>query len=203
MSLPGNVLSTVQKPAAFLTPIDRDRGLLEDWEMGGTALNDPTDGLFVQAWHLTYSDPDFTVTPEITGLPSDIHSAAGCTDVGLAFDANMEPVLCYTQAGQAKLWWFDLQQGMQVVTDLEVTARTPRLSLDDKRPIQIRLGFPDIILAYFDGDTLTHRRQRDRYGFDSDTRYDLISGLADEQLHKVGMNVVGRFQFDYITTDPE
>ena len=57
MAMPANVLSTVPHPDDYLPPIDKDRGLLEDWEMGGIALNDPSQGLRVQEWHLTSVTP--------------------------------------------------------------------------------------------------------------------------------------------------
>ena len=198
MSLPANVLSDEPHPEVFLFPIDRDRDLLEDWTIGGIALNNTLEGNRVQAWHLTYSDPDFTVTPEDTGLPTVIHSAAGCTEVALAFDANMDYVLCYVQAGQAKIRWFDITQGSHVVTDLEANARSPRCDLDDSRPLQIQLGTPDVIVGYFIDDRMVHRRQRDRYG----DLYELATGLDDENMHRIGMNRGNRFQFSYITNDP-
>jgi hypothetical protein len=159
-------------------------------------LNDTSQGNRVQAWHLTYSDPDFTVTPEDIGPPVVIHSAAGCTEVALAFDANMDYVLCYTQAGQVKLRWFDITEADHVITDLEANARTGRCDLDDSRPLQIQIGTPDVIVAYFLDDQMVHRRQRDRYG----KLYPLASGFTDETMHRCGMNHGNRFQFSYLTT---
>jgi hypothetical protein len=196
MSLPANVLSDFPHPETYLFPINQDRGLLDDWTLGGVALNDTSQGNQVQAWHLTYSDPNFTVTPEDTGPPVVLSfTAASCTEVALAFDANMDSVLFYTQAGQLKLRWFDITAGMHVVTDLEANARTGRCDLDDSRPLQIQIGTPDVIVAYFIDDMMVHRRQRDRYN----RLYELTSGLPTEIMHRCGMNRVNRFQFSYLT----
>jgi hypothetical protein len=196
MSMPANVLSDVPHPDDYLPPIDRPRDDDEDWTIGGVALNDTSQGNRVQAWHLTYSDPVFTVTPELIGPAVPIHSAAGCTEVALAFDANMDYVLLYTQAGQLKLRWFDITAGMHVITDLEANARTGRCDLDDSRPLQIQIGTPDVIVAYFLDDKLVERHQRERYG----ELHILASGFTDETLYRCGMNRSNRFQFSYLTT---
>ena len=196
MSLPANVLSLLPHPDEYLFPINLPRTDLDDWTIGGIALNNTLQGNRVQAWQLTYSDPDFTVTPQDIGTPTVIHSAAGCTEVALAFDANMDYVLCYTQAGQVKVRWFDIVAGMHVVTDLEANARSARCDLDDSRPLQIQIGTPDVIVAYFIDDRMVHRRQRDRYA----DLYELKSGFTDETMYRCGMHHSNRFQFSYLTT---
>jgi hypothetical protein len=200
MSLPANVLSLEPHPDTYLFPINLPRDLLNDWTIGGVALNDTSQGNRVQAWQLTYSDPNFTLTPQDIGPPVVLpFTAAGCTEVALAFDANMDYVLAFVQAGQAKIRWFDITQSSHVVTDLEANARSPRCDLDDSRPLQIQIGTPDVIVGYFLGDKMVHRRQRDRYN----DLYELASGLATETMHRCGMHHSNRFQFSYITTAEE
>lgn len=61
---PDNELATTAHISGFLVPVKTlapsDRFL--DWEMGGIALQDPTQGLEVQLW--TFS---LKITDEVTG----------------------------------------------------------------------------------------------------------------------------------------
>jgi hypothetical protein len=196
MALPGNVLSTTQRPAPFLSPDDRVRTDLTDFELGGVALNDASQGSEVQAWALTYADPDIIVTPETIGDPSTVIQVAGCTEISLAFDQNMQPLIAYVVGGQAKFYWFDSLLEDFTTSDLEANALSPRCGLDDKRFLQT--GTSDVILAYILDTKLVYRQQRDRYGIVRE----LYGGLDNETLYTVGMNTGNQFQFSYITSDP-
>jgi hypothetical protein len=196
MALPGQVLSTNPNPTAYLPPDDRARTDLTDFELGGIALNDPTEGSEFQTWALTYADPDIIVTPETVGSPSTVIQVAGCTEISLAFDQNMQPLIAYVVGGQAKFYWFDTLLADFTTTDLEANALSPRCGLDDKRFLQT--GTSDVILAYILDGKLVYREQRERYS----TPHELASGFDNETLYRVGMNVLNYFQFSYITSDP-
>ncbi len=58
MGMPQNSLSTGFVSGEYFDPDTRPRTLLEDFELGGVALNDSSLGLDFQVWHLTYNDDD-------------------------------------------------------------------------------------------------------------------------------------------------
>ena len=61
MALPDNVLSTTPVVGNYLSPDNRTRQLLVDYELGGADLNDTTQGSDYQTWTLTYDEPDVIV----------------------------------------------------------------------------------------------------------------------------------------------
>jgi hypothetical protein len=93
------------------------------------------------------------VTVVATGLGS-------VTDVSLAFDSNMQPVIAYLEDGVCKLRWFRLLiNGFQ--TDAFAGCITPKCSTDDKRETQE--GASDVIFSYVRAGNLYWRTQRDNY----------------------------------------
>lgn len=56
MAIPGNKLSSEPVVAPYLDPDGRTFGLNEDWEAGPKYVNDTSEGLSFQAWHLTYAE---------------------------------------------------------------------------------------------------------------------------------------------------
>src|SRR5690606_35250660 len=79
-------------PVKGPTPAD----FLQDWELGGVALNDPSQGLSVKVWHAFAThdhDTDVvTVWVEAPGVPAtELFSGIGITEIALAFDQNMNP----------------------------------------------------------------------------------------------------------------
>lgn len=170
--MPGNALSSTPFPAGFSLPVKV--GPLEDWEWGGVALNDPSQGLFVQIWHLTLEGDNVCI--EAPSVPkTTLFTGADITDVALAFDQNMRPFVAYTQAGSAKFWWYDPTVQMMVTTDLP-GATTPRCTLDDKR--EFNTSGSDVILAYLKGRDLYFRMQRDRFTVEYPLATDVGSKLT-------------------------
>lgn len=189
--IPLGRLSTTPVPADFQHPdsIEPDTSLI-DYELGGVALNDPSQGLQVLVWTCTAA-PDGNIYLSTPGQPEIlVFTAEGTTEVSLAFDQNMRPFIAYVQNGQAKFRWYDTVLGANRITDLGLTDRNPRCCMDDKRGNQTSLGTNDIILAYMRGDSLYYRQQRDRY----EVEYLLQSGLQAKLL-RIGMNKKYRLQF--------
>ena len=81
MAIPEDRMSTEVEPSSWIDPDSRNRQLDEDYELGPIALNDVSEGLQYQAWHLTWNigTGDFTVTPELTGPPVVVLNAAAVT----------------------------------------------------------------------------------------------------------------------------
>lgn len=188
--IPDNRLSTINIPSRLLAPDDRARSKLVDYELGGIALNDPSQGLQLQTWKCEYKDGiDVVCTPEV-GSPTTILSVAGITELSLTFDQNMRPTLAYMKDEQLHLWWWDTSIPARVTTNLGA-ARSPRLCLDDKRNSQFASS--DIILAYMRDTTLYYRQQRDRFL----TEYTLKTDIgADTTIKTIGMGMNWRLQIE-------
>lgn len=185
--IPEQRLSTVAVPSEFLSPDDEDLPTWVAKELGGIGLNNPSQGLQVQTWTLRFVSGDIRIsapnTPEVT-----LFSAVGITELDLAFDQNMRPVVSYVQSGQAKFRWYDSLVESQVITDLPAGTITPRVTLDDKRFFSY--GSSDVILAYVLNGNLYFRAQRDRFGVEY-----LLKENVGGRLIRIGMNNNNRLQF--------
>lgn len=191
MALPGNVASTLAIGSVYLSPDDRLTSPLVDYEQGGVALNDPSLGLQVRNWTCWWNGDDgwVYVQPE-GGSATQVIQDTAITEVAFSFDQNMNIALAYVTAGVLKFRWYDsLISGFTTTTI--GSARSPRVSLDDKRPMH--LAESDVILAYISGDSLYYRQQRDRYV----TAYFLRDEIEPTvRLRNLGMSRNLRLQFD-------
>lgn len=198
MGMPQNALSSQTVTGTFFEPDDRFHGPFEDYERGGIALYDVSEGLMYQNWHLTYESDDqspnygeFTLTPETTGAPVMVHTVAGVKSCGLAFDQNMFPFICYELlTGECEYWWYDTSVPAQITSSLPAGSVNPACCLDNKSEMQFDTS--DILLFYFRGGSFYYREQRDRYTVE----YLLREATGNLTLDRVGMTTVNRVQMD-------
>jgi hypothetical protein len=190
MGLPNKSLSSTPVLSDYIYPDDLPTTDLLDYELGGIALYDPSEGLAFQRWTLTYVGIDVTIEAD-NGVPIILFSFSGITQISLAFDQNMNPFVTYVRDGDAWYWWYDSVAENQVHTQMAADVRTPRCCLDDKRESQFNSS--DIILAYLRDKTAFYRQQRDRYTIE----YTLITGEQFNRLSKVGMTHNLRLKFEY------
>jgi hypothetical protein len=190
--IPENRLSSVPVYAPYYPPDDTDPpDDLWDTEIGGVALNDPSQGLRVKVWTLRAVGASGNVyVSAFDVFETLLFSAPGIQEVSLAFDQNMRPFVAFVQDGQAKYRWYDSLLGTNVITTLDPLDRNPRCCMDDKRDQQTASGSNDIILAYTRSNALYFRQQRDRY----ETEY-LLKTDVNGRLMRVGMNTLSRLQF--------
>jgi hypothetical protein len=192
--IPDGALSTTPIPGLFLGSRMLFVSPTRDYEDGGIALNDPSQGLQYQRWRCRIFG-DYVVLDAESVLPQVIFVGAELTECSIAFDQNMRPALAVVEAGQAKFQWFDTSVGEQVITFLDPDVVTPRVTLDDKRMRQTAIA--DVILAYVRLGGLYYRQQRDRF---------LIEYLLDAGPHtginKIGMNKHFRLQFSMMGVAP-
>lgn len=134
MSLPGGVLSTMPQLAEPLYPDNFERtDLLQDWEMGGVALNDASQGNMVRPWRV-WSDGT-QVWVGAVDIPGDQHLIlvdTNITEVSLALDQLMQATIVYVADGLCKLYWYDTVVAHFVTTTFSGVS-SPMLTLDDKR----------------------------------------------------------------------
>jgi hypothetical protein len=166
---------------------------IEDYELGGIALNDASQGLQVQNWRLQLVGTEIRVAPEPYTSETVLITAAGITQCSLAFDQNMNPAVAYMQFNQAKLYWFDSVPGEMVTTTLASDVRSPFLSMDDKRDKSNTRN--DVLLFYIRSNRLCYRQQRDRFNTERTLAWfdgNLLS------IRKAGMNDGLRMQIEVV-----
>jgi hypothetical protein len=160
--LPGNAASSIPVVGTMLAPDNIGSSLFVDYERGGLAITDASLGLDYQDWQCKYNDATGEVFINPVGAADALYLIIpSASEMCFAFDQQMRPVLAYVVDDIIRLRWYDTTVSAFVVTDF-VGARSPKLTLDDKRPAQ--LANSDVIFAYIktNGD-LCYRQQRDRY----------------------------------------
>lgn len=192
--MPGGVLSTRPAPGRFSGARSGATSKTIDYEDGGIAIQDPSQGLLYQRWRarlVRSGEVDSVVLLDAPSVPEFVWlSVPYMTEISFSFDANMQSVVAYVAQGRACLNWFDSQSSQYVTTTLAADVITPRVSLDDKRYVGSN-GYQnsDVILAYVRGVNLYMRVQRERYG----TEHLLAEGVTP--LIKVGFSRGLRFQY--------
>lgn len=196
MSLPDHVLSSWSVVSDLLFPDNLVPSATHDYEMGGVALQDGTQGLQVRAWEAFLAGTEIRVRPVgDTGPGTVVVTGEDIESVSLSFDRNMRATIAYMQAGVCKLWWYDTTVASMVTTTFP-GATQARLTHDDKRPTASARS--DIILGYVRDRSLYFRQQRDRYTIE----YLLAEGVGDiGWLRNVGMNKGLRLQFELVSSD--
>lgn len=165
--LDNKVASTSAQFSQFLPPDDHIRfgaGLLEDFEFGGTDLQDPSDGLRVKVWRAWTDGTSIYVQPQDEGLAAvTVYTgpADSISECSLSFDTNMNYAVCWIESGVMKFKWFDSTVTNYTVTTYADGSYSPRLCLDDKRSTQA--GVADILFFYLRAGKVYVRVQRDRY----------------------------------------
>lgn len=157
------VASTIVMAGALLPPDNFPRtNLLEDYEYGGDALNNSTNGLRTKVWHGRWDAGSETVFLNPVGEPEIpiLVTGPGVTEISISFDQSMRPAIAYMVEGELFFWWFDSVANAMTTTSY-VNCYSPMLSLDDHRP-QL-LGSSDILLFYLKGRRVYFRAQRERY----------------------------------------
>ena len=193
--IPLQTLSSRAVQSAFLPPRNVVREPLIDYELGGVALQDPSQGLKVQTWRAEVIGDDVVLAADNVP-PAIVFTQPGITEIALAFDQNMQPFLAYMiNDDEAKFRWFDTQVGDFVVNDLPAGSYSVRCTLDDKRSVSgTLLGRSDIILTYLRGGTLYMRAQRDRY----QVEYALATDLDRYEIGQFGMSRNWRLQWQLV-----
>ncbi len=161
---------------------------LIDFERGGVARNDASQGLDVATWQAVLDQGSVLLSKE-GGAPIRLFDRGGIDNIGLAFDQNMRPVISFTEGEKVWIWWFDPVQGAQVFTEL-AEGQNPRITLDDHRIEQV--GNSDVILAYQRDEVLYYRQQRDRFQVERS-----IATAVTDALDAIGMSTGWRLQYRF------
>lgn len=186
--MPGDELSTEsgRQQWAYRMRAVGDAGT--DFERGGVARNDASQGLDVATWRATLDQGAVLLSKE-SSSPVKLFDRPGIDNIGLAFDQNMRPVISFTEGDMVWIWWFDPVQSAQVFTEI-AQGQNPRITLDDHR-LQL-VGSSDVILAYQRDEVLYYRQQRDRFSIERA----IASGVTDA-LDAIGMSTGWRLQYRF------
>lgn len=134
-----------------------------DAEDGPIAEQDPSMGAAYQQWRAYIKD--YAVWLEADNMPPrKLLESPGntITDISICFNQNADLHYAWVDAGVAKFRWYDTVTASFQTLTLPAGTRTPKCTLDDKRPTQS--GRSDIILSYIKSDNkLYFRKQRDRF----------------------------------------
>lgn len=190
--MPDNELSSRPVTGPYLLGDEIQGGRLYDFERGGVAIQDASQGIDLQTWVCWYDrENNIRVKPmPSAGLGTILVTQPGVIRLSFAFDRNMQPALTYQKTEGVYLYWYDTTVET-FVTTFYAGARTPRLCHDDKQYFaSIR---SDVILCYLRGKGMYMRLQRDRYTVEYTIRTDLSIAA---RLVNMGMNEQRRLQFE-------
>lgn len=172
--IPNNQLGNIDRKSSWLDTVRTGNPLI-DFEVGGVALYDSSEGLRVQTWRSAYEDGS-VVCYDGDENRYVLFSRPGVVALGLAFDQLMAPFVAFQDAGGVAYWWFNPATSvMEFSPYLPGSTSAPRCTLDDTR--ELASGWSDIILAYMRGRDLCYRQQRDNYAIERVLEEDAGSSL--------------------------
>jgi len=191
--LPEGRFSIQPARAAYLAP-DNIQGYSRrlDYERGGKAIGDASTGLDEQNWRVYYDRLTYAVhLADETGFDQIMFRSIGLTQLALAFDFNMRPLIAYTENGVTWLRQFNTS-GEQTSKLLIPSARQPRLCLDDKR-VEFSAS-ADVLLFYLRADNICMRMQREGFL----TEHVMATDVVGTRLGRVGMTTGWRVQLELL-----
>lgn len=164
MAFPDNKLSSIPVPSQWIgAGGEALASRLWDAEDGPIAEQDPSKGHNYQQWRAYLQD--YKIILEADNIPPRVLLESPdntITDISICFNQNADLHYAWVDAGVAFFRWYDTQAASFQTMQLPAGVRTPKITLDDKRPTQS--GRSDIILSYIKADNkLYFRRQRDRF----------------------------------------
>ena len=167
---------------------------LTDYEFGGIAIQDPSEGLKYQTWKGYWNSSDSTVylEPQDTGGSTALFTEAGVVAFSFTFDQNMRwSVATLDAGGNLKYRWYDSAVENYVISTYTGVSSV-KLTHDDKRSVQINLGGTDMILTYLRAGQVRWRIQRDRFLIE----YSHPTAISNSfYISHFGMNTKNRLQW--------
>ena len=192
--MPDNELSTTPVQANYVGARSLPVTGTVDYEDGGVAIQDVSEGLLYQRWRArlfragtvdSYVMLDAPHVPEFIAFEQE-----NMSEVSFSFDQSMRPAIAFVQDGIAKVWWYDSSVPGMTITEIGEDVITPRITFDDKRLLgSSGFGISDLIIGYVLNDNLYIRIQRDRF----EIPYLLAEGV--KPLIKIGFTRALRIQF--------
>lgn len=194
VSLPENTISPLPVISDFLYPDSLPFEKLRSYELGGVNIRDTSQGYSSYVWYVEYKQNQITVNREPGYVYLIKEYVENVSTVDMAFDQNLNPIVCWSIGQHSYLYWFDVVTQTNKTTTFANT-RDPRLTMDDKRSSQVLSS--DVLFCYVNGNgDLVYRQQRERYTVERVLR----SGIPEDvTLERVGMTVGNRIKFKFST----
>jgi hypothetical protein len=159
--IPEERFSSATFRGQLYNPWSRRKDISVHW--GPVAIQDTSQGLGARLWQIRVLD-GLNMALSAPGVAESVwytHTQP-ISEISLAFDQNARPVVAFVdEVGGAYLRWFDPVPNAIVNTNISSYARSPRVTLDDNRPLNLTNS--DVILGYVRGGIVRYRRQRDRF----------------------------------------
>jgi hypothetical protein len=190
--LPEGTLASSVSPTTYnIGDIAPRQNLLEDFELGGVALNDSSQGRYTQRWKGWYDSGNIYLNNEADATSILVNSGlSNVLEVSITFDGSMAPVIAYLVGTTTNLYWYDaIIPGYTTLSYSGCTS--PMLCYDDKRESETTNS--DIMLFYIRNGGIYYRQQRDRFTIE----YTLIASVPSGRIMNVGMNLENRLQLTY------
>jgi len=185
MSLPNNRLTAIDTRPSFRVPDHIVKLPLTDYEIGGVAPQNNTEGNNSYEWKASYSDPEVRLAREPFCNHIVVLNAPGITELSFTFDQNMRHILAFMQNGVCKLHWFDTQTNSYTTTSYS-GAFSPKVALDDKRTPSNTIN--DVLFFYLKEGNLCYRQQRERFATER-----VLTATDAPGIRRVGMSTNLRF----------
>jgi hypothetical protein len=196
--LPALRFSSTPQVTDYLQGDDLTRSKLQDFERGGVAVGDPTQGLNVYTWEMRYVGRDFRIRIYPDGTFTSLFSWDGVQEMVFTFDQNMNPVVAFRVGDLWRLRWYDPDPYVQAISFTSLPGvRDVRLTLDEKRAA-LR-DFSDVLIFYLKDNPSTQpqkmymRAQKDRYAVEYAIG-NLPTGTT--AFDRVGMSQNSRLRFN-------
>lgn len=174
-----------------------DHGLLIDYEKGGIAIQDASQGMSYRVWKLWLDGNDVKLAPDDSpGTSTTLFSAAGITELTLAFDGNMTPIVAYVQEGVMKLRWYDLTLTPPAYVTTPISGESPYLSFDDRRERLVSKA--EVLLFYLKDGMVKLRALSDRFLVEYDWT---AQPVGSERIIAAGLDSGYRMQLVFQTQD--
>lgn len=197
--IPNKQLLLPAQISPLLSPDNIETGPLEDYELGGIGLSDPTQGLQYQNWHLVVagSGSGTAIYLDSPNTPNTLQfSSSNISWARLAFDPNMHPVISFVDISGPAIWWWDPLIPGTTILRLPSSAGVPACTMDDKRAISLRLGSSDVIVSYIHNNNLVYLQERDRYANEYVLFTNVNTIISNPFVNKIGMGSGNRLMFD-------
>ena len=164
MAFPDNQLSSQPVPSQWIgAGGEALASRIWDVEDGPIAEQDPSKGHRYQQWRAYLQD--YQIILEADNVPPRVLLQSPdntITDISICFNQNADLHYAWVDADVAYFRWYDTLAASMQTMQLPTGVRTPKITLDDKRPTQS--GRSDIILSYIKSDNkLYFRMQRERF----------------------------------------
>lgn len=184
--IPANTFTAEPLTADFITPYQRPYQALVDAHLGGVAIGNPSQGRDVRVWVGRYEAGEIRIYSETDNVLGFALPVVGVTELSIAFDNNMNPVIAYRTNAGGHLYYYDTITAAYATLTVADISRA-RVRTDDVSDFYNASS--DVLWVYVRGGVVYWRQQRDRYATER-----TVGTAGSKLLTQAGMTHARRFQ---------